>query len=210
MHPVRDTLTAAGLLALFAVAEYMSRRGVSPERTRPAVHMVGAGVAATFPLYLDLADVVVLCGVFTVFLGGTWAGGRLRSVHAVRRPTAGALVFPLGLTVAALLTWPHPAAYAYAALVLALADPAASYAGHHVRSPTWRVGGGTKSMAGSMAFFAVTLTVGLLFTLPMQTLRLLSAVAVVVAMSEGLVGYGLDNLSIPIVAGLLGRYALGL
>jgi phytol kinase len=213
MQPIRDLLTVAGLLLLFALAEHATRRGVFSETTRMAVHVMGAGVTAAFPLYLGLADVILLGMVFTAFLCGTWARDLLRSVHAVQRPTAGALVFPLGLTAAAVLTWSHPMAYSYAALVLALADPAANRAGRSLRSRSWRVAGGTKSLAGSAAFFVVSCTLGILFTARLDAMALFPAViavAPILTVSEGLVGYGLDNLVIPIVAGTLGEYVLGL
>lgn len=213
MHLVRDLLTVAGLLVLFALAEHATRRSVSSETTRMAVHVMGAGVAATFPLYLGLADVILLGIAFTAFLCGTWTCGLLRSVHAVRRPTAGALVFPLGLMAAAVLTWSHPMAFSYAALVLALADPAANRAGGSLRSPSWRVAGGTKSLAGSAAFFVVSCTLGILFTVRLDATGLLPAVvavAPILTVSEGLVGFGLDNLVIPIVAGTLAEYTFGL
>src|SRR5881275_3273428 len=58
MHPLLDALTATALLALFALAEQLRRNGVSTQGTRLVVHVVGAGVAACFPLYLGLPDVV--------------------------------------------------------------------------------------------------------------------------------------------------------
>ncbi|MDQ6885286.1 MAG: hypothetical protein M3077_13800, partial [Candidatus Dormibacteraeota bacterium] len=78
--------TAAGLLALFAATEFASRHEVRPETTRTLVHIVGAGTAALFPLYLGLTDVIVLGLAFTLVLGLTRLRGSLASVHAVGRP----------------------------------------------------------------------------------------------------------------------------
>jgi dolichol kinase len=212
MHLLLDVLTAAGLLGLFAAGQRAWRLGTPAESTRLAVHVAGASVAATFPLYLGLLDVIILGAGFTAFLTVTWARGSIGSVHGVRRPTVGALVFPIGLTATALVTWSHPAAFSFGALVLALADPAAHLAGNAARSRSWSIPGGMKSMAGSLAFLAVTLMLAFLFTWAMGTAALWPVITVSLLLTaiEGVLGYGLDNLPLPIAAALLGRYALGL
>src|SRR6202171_1026040 len=94
-------VTALALLALFAVSEVAGRRGQPPETTRRVVHVAGAGTTALFPLYLHRNEVVSLGIVFTLFLTWTRVRGSLRSVHAVARPTLGAILFPVGLVLAA-------------------------------------------------------------------------------------------------------------
>lgn len=124
--------TAAALLALFALTENAWHRGFPPDVTRRLAHVVGAGAAATFPIYLQLRNVLVLAAGFTAFLTYTWLRGSLVSIHGVTRPSAGAALFPAGLGLAALAAWDHPAAFAFAALVLAFADPAAALVGLHI------------------------------------------------------------------------------
>jgi len=199
--------TALALLGLFAASEVAGRRGVAPEITRRVVHIAGAGTAALFPFYLGLIDVVVLAVVFTLFLGWTRLRHSLQSVHAVARPTIGAVVFPIGLLLAAVVLWPHPAAFSYAALMLAGPDAAAGIVGTRFASPTWRVAGGEKSMLGSLTFFVVAFALGLVFALATGSGAIAGAAAVALAVMavEGVLGYGLDNLFIPAVAGLLGE-----
>ena len=204
--------TAVALLGLFAVSEAAGRRGVAPDNTRRLVHIVGAGTAALFPLYLGLTDVVVLAVVFTLFLGWTRLRHSLKSVHAVARPTIGAVLFPIGLLVAAVVLWPHPEAFSYAALMLAGPDAAAGIVGTRFASATWRVAGGEKSVLGSLTFFVVAFALGLAFALATGSDAIAGAAAVAVALTavEGVLGYGLDNLCIPAVAGLLGEQWLRL
>jgi len=204
--------TAVALLGLFAVSEFANRRGVAPETTRRLVHVTGAGTAALFPLYLGLPDVVVLAVVFALFLGWTRLRHSLQSVHAVSRPTIGAVVFPIGLLLAAVVLWPHPAAFSFAALMLAGPDAAAGIVGTRFASPTWRVAGGEKSVLGSLTFFVVAFALGLAFALATGSEAIAGAAAVALAVTavEAVLGYGLDNLFIPTVAGLLGEQWLRL
>jgi phytol kinase len=204
--------TTVALLILFAIAELARRRGLPTETTRRLVHVIGAGTVALFPLYLQLGEVVVLAVAFTLFLGWTRIRGSLKSVHAVARPTLGAVVFPIGLGLSAIVLWPHPAAFSYAALMLAFADPAASVIGQRWRSRSWPIPGGRKSLLGSVTFFAVAFALGIAFVLAAGTGALVGAAgaALVLAATEATLGFGLDNLAIPVVAGLLGEQWLRL
>lgn len=204
--------TALALLGLFAGSEFASRHGLPAETTRRLVHITGAGTTALFPFYLRLREVVVLAIAFTLFLGWTRLRGSLKSVHAVARPTLGAVVFPIGLLLAAVAVWPHPAAFSYAALMLAFPDPAASVLGQRFASLSWPVAGGRKSVLGSVAFFAVAFALGTAFALTAGNGAILAVAGVAAALTavEAALGYGLDNLVIPVFAGLLGEQWLRL
>ena len=205
-------VTVLALLGLFAVSEFAGRHGQPAETTRRLVHIAGAGTTALFPLYLHLNEVVALGIVFTLFLTWTRVRGSLRSVHAVARPTLGAILFPVGLVLAAVTVWSHPPAFSYAALMLALPDPAAAIVGRRFSSLRWRVPGGEKSLLGSLTFLAVAFAVGTGFALALGNGSILAAAAVAAVLTavEAALGYGLDNLPIPVVAGVLGEYWLSL
>jgi len=204
--------TTLALLGLFALSEFAGRRGLPAETTRRFVHIAGAGTTALFPFYLHLNEVVALGVVFTLFLIATRVRGSLKSVHAVPRPTVGAIVFPAGLVLAALTVWSHPAAFSYAALMLALPDPAAAVVGRRFTSARWRIPGGEKSFFGGLAFFAVAFAVGtsLAFAAGHGSILAVAAAAAVLTVIEATLGYGLDNFVIPVVGGLLGEYWLRL
>ena len=204
--------TALALLGLFALAEAARRRGLAAETTRRFVHVVGAGTTALFPFYLRLSEVVALAVAFTVILGLTRVSGWLQSVHAVDRFTLGAIAFPIGLGIAAIALWSHPAAFSYAALVLAFADPAASVVGQRLNSASWRVPGGRKSVLGSLTFFGVAVTLGIAFAwgAGTGTILAIAGAAAVLTGIEAALGFGLDNLVIPVVAGFLGEQWLRL
>jgi phytol kinase len=204
--------TAFALLGLFAVSEFARRRGLPTETTRRLVHIAGAGTTALFPFYLRLSEVVALAVVFTLFLTWTRFRGSLKSVHAVARPTVGAILFPVGLVLAAVTVWSHPAAFSYAALMLALPDPAAAVFGQRFGRLRWRIPGGEKSLYGSATFLALAFAIGMGFALAAGNGSILAvaAAAAVVTAVEAALGYGLDNLFIPVLAGLLGEYWLRL
>jgi dolichol kinase len=201
---------AAAIGALFASAEVLRRRGVSSAATRRYTHATGATIAAVLPGVLSLAEYVGLALVVAAVLAWTRTRGILRSVHGVERPTLGATLFPVGLAIAAILSWSHPAAYGLGAMTFALADPAAATIGERIPSPRWAVWRGTKSLSGSLAFVSVTLLIGYVASLwaPLGLLAI-AAVAVILGAIEGLLGFGLDNLVLPPIAVLAWRGVLG-
>ena len=197
---------------LLVAVEVGFRRGLGPETTRQIAHVAGAASVALLPLFLRLSELIVLAAFFTALLAWTRARHLLSSVHGIHRVTVGALVFPIGLLLAVVLGWRHPGAIAYAALVLGAADPAAALVGSRLKGVGWPVIGGHKTVAGSLAFAAVTVAIGLIMGVGIGDVRFAAGMgaAVVLAFIEGSLGYGLDNVPVPAVASLLGISLLGL
>jgi dolichol kinase len=178
--------------------------------TRRYTHAAGASVAALLPALLSLVETVALGAAVAAMLAWTHRHGLLRSVHGVERPTLGAALFPLGLALAAIVGWVQPASYMLGTLTFALADPAAAIVGERVRSPRWTVWGGTKSLSGSLGFVGVTVLIGLVASswAPLGLIAVV-AIAAILGVIEGLLGFGMDNLVLPPIAVLAWRAALG-
>jgi hypothetical protein len=211
VHVVELAVVVTAISALFASAEVLRRRGVSTAATRRYTHTAGATIASLLPAFLSLAEYLGLALVVAAVLWWTRTRGKLRSVHGVERPTLGAALFPLGLALAAVIGWEQPAAYGLGAMTFALADPAAAMIGDRVRSWRWAVWRGTKSLGGSLTFVGVTLLIGVLAAAgwPVGVGAILAA-AIFLALVEGSLGFGLDNLALPPLAVLTWRAVLGL
>jgi phytol kinase len=212
VRPIAVLITAFAQSCLLVAVEIAFRRGLGPEVTRQIAHVAGAASVAVLPLFLRLSEIVVIAVFFTGVLVWTRARHLLSGVHGVHRVTVGALVFPAGLLLAVLLGWEHRGAIAYAALVVAIADPAAAIVGRRFRSMGWSVIGGEKTLAGSLAFAMVSVAIGLVIGAGAGEVRILATfgAALVLALVEGSLGYGLDNIPVPAVASLLGISVLGL
>jgi dolichol kinase len=170
--------------------------------------VAGAASVAILPFVLGLEEIAALAIFFTAVLALTRARNVLGSIHGVDRTSVGPIVFPAGLLLAVVIAWQHPAAIAYAALVLAIADPIAAIAGKRFGGPGWRAVGARKTLAGSVAFAIVAFAVGISLGLAAREIQVFiaaaAAAAVVVAIAEAGIGYGLDNLLVPVVASTIG------
>jgi phytol kinase len=188
------TLVLVGIMALLEVA--VRRLGAGAEATRRVAHVVACLYGLFSHAVLPLGLFVVACSVFVLALLASRRLSVLRAVHTTRRRSLGEVYLPAGIIIAALAATLAPdddRVFLAAMLVLALADVAAGVVGDLLRSPS-------KTRLGSLAFLVVTLAV----TLACGFTPLLCAlVAVAATVTERVSSRGTDNLTVPLVTGLL-------
>ena len=211
---------SAAFLSLFAAAEILYRRWhVQAEHTRKLVHAGTGLLTLLFPLLLNSHwQVLFLCGSFALILLITQRTGLLPSIHAIRRTSHGSICYP---TVVYLVFGAYEWASAHSTgnisallyfyipiLIMALCDPAAALIGR--KWPVWkfRVGAGTKSLAGSAAFFVSAFSLAAMLLLvfpssdwaPSRMLAHALTLGAVTCATEAFTPNGFDNLTIPIAA----------
>ena len=201
---VRDALAVAAFgavfLGLLAAAEASSRRWkLAPELARKSAHVSCGVVAAALPIFMSFLAVAVLALLFVPFMLVSRRLDLFPAVHAVERSTLGETYFPLGVCAVA-LAFPHLGAYAYGILVMALADAAAGVAGERYGRRAYKLFTAWKTYVGSGAFLAVTLV---LTVVAMGPTPAAVGVAAALALLEGSLGGGTDNVVVPVAAAAL-------
>jgi phytol kinase len=216
---LRFVLLSLAFLALFGTAEVLYHYAKwKAEHSRKFVH-VGTGLLTLlFPVMLRSHwEVLLLCASFAVILIASKKWGFLPSINGIQRTSHGSICYPIAVWLSFWLyehvswqsSWPVPAVmYFYIPLlIMALCDPAAALVGRRWPIRKFQVGSGTKSVAGMLTFFvvAIVLTFGLLwFTPSHMPFGQIAIIAVVLgfttSLTEAFTPYGLDNLTIPIVA----------
>ena len=190
-----------GLGGLVGISELLRARGWRPTTTRRGVHVgVGLFVVGAPLLFSAPGPVYALASVFVVInavaRGGNWWPG----IHAARSNSWGTVAMPLVLLLALASTWSVGADRIYllqgAFLVLAVADPLASWGGEKIDGREWIPGA---TVSGSVLFFgaAFFLTAGILLTAGewsvARTVAAAIAVAVVTTAIEAIGRHGWDN-----------------
>jgi phytol kinase len=203
---LRMLLVGGAYLAMFALGEVLFRRSAAPETTRKLDHAAAGGIALALPLLFDSPwPVIALAVPFVAFLLGTRLLGWLGSVHRIGRQSAGAFLYPAAVAAVFVLAADDYPTYAIAIVALALGDPAAEVAGRRWGVRPYVVWGQAKTWEGSLATLTVTgataATILLLAgaTLP-EALATAAFTGIVVALVEGALPWGLDNLGIPLAA----------
>ncbi|HEU0091996.1 MAG TPA: hypothetical protein VFS78_07790, partial [Vicinamibacteria bacterium] len=173
-------------------------------------HVLMGLTASAFPwLFCDGRSVLLLCALFAVVLGASLAFSGLPSIHRVDRRTAGALWFPLGVAWVFLAAHGRSDLYLMAMLVLTFADPAAAMVGRARGTHRLHLGGGAKTLEGSLAFFLVAsecLLVAVCLTTPLhpgESFVRAIAIAALLTAVELLSPAGSDNFLVPVAGFLL-------
>lgn len=216
---MKELIILSGLfLALFTLAELLYHKaGAHPEHTRKLVHIGTGLLTMLFPVMLDSHyQVMLLCGLFAIILIISQQTNLLPSINKITRMSYGSLAFPIAVWMIFYVNKYmefngnmklEPMLYYYVPLLtMTLADPAAALVGRKWPIDKWMVGRGTKSLGGSIAFVlaAFILNCGLFiyhqdWSISI-TLIAAASIALTACVAEFITPFGLDNITIPIVA----------
>lgn len=217
-------LAALTVASIYTAVDGFSRLGVlSGENGRKAIHISVGVWAATFPLFMNRTEIFVFHGMFFVgIVSLSIASDFVRNYHIaqqyrigrfmaslferyedVSRWTIGQFLYPLSLMLVVFI-YDDLAVYSFAVLLLALGDGFAAVIGKPFGRIIYFVPGGKKSLLGSFTFFAIALTLLIVYTLMHGTGDVLAPALVVVyafvlTLAEGLVAGGFDNLTVPVL-----------
>jgi len=206
------TVFFAGLIALVATAEWLTRRrGWPAESARKSVHLLtGLLVLPTPYLFHSPVPLWLLAALFVAINVLTLSGRHLSTLAAGRERSLGTVFFPTVYAVLLWIFWNEKPALVVAMAALGVADMIAAAVGRSVAKPhRIQISPEAKSVEGSAAMFSATavLTFFGLLLLP-DSPSLPFAVLLWAALSIGLcataaevVSYrGSDNLTVPLVA----------
>lgn len=198
---------AAAYLVMFAAGEIARRRGgARADLTRRFGHVAAGGIALVLPfLFAGPEPVIALAASFLVFLVVTLRAGWLGSIHGIERRSGGAFLYPVAVATAFVLAAGDYPRYAIAVLALGIGDAAGGIVGARWGRHPYTAWGQPKTWEGSLAVLAtlvVVSTAGLMIGGRSFADAALTGlfVGVVVALVEGALPWGLDNLGIPIAA----------
>jgi phytol kinase len=212
------------MAAVLALALLVRRRWPEQrEWSRKLVHMgTGPVVLLAWALQIERGIALPVAAAVTVLTALNHRFRLLPAVEDVGRPSYGTVAYGASITLLLALFWPaQGGAVAAGVLVMAFGDGLAGLLGPLVRSPSWSLWGQRKSLVGTGAMaIASAVVLGLLWFLqgpagavsglaewaaagaPQAAASILVLTALAVGL-EQLSAYGLDNLSVPLVVGLL-------
>lgn len=208
---VAESLKALGAVVgiggLLALAEGLRGQGMGTRSTRRIVHIgVCLGVAASPCLFARPLPVYVLAAVFAILNAVAWSCDWWAGLHAARPDSWGTLTLAVSVLVALGMTWSIAPdrlfAFHEAYLVLAVAEPAASWIGERACDQCGLASEATVS--GSLTFAGLTLGLSMLVLVPGTLLppktvlgAAIGATLIAVAV-EAISRRGWDNLFIPL------------
>jgi phytol kinase len=206
------------VFSVVGVAEGLRRwPGYPVEFTRKLIH-VGVGMWAYGTVLLfdssTLAAVPPLS--FVVINAFSYRRGMFGAMETGEKGQLGTVYFPVSFTFIILLLWHRPQLMVASLMPLTWGDALAAMLGRRIGQRTYTVAGSTRSLEGSVVFFAVSWVATLLplVVLGLETYDAIAAVgaagltALGATVVEGASPWGIDNLSVPAISALLLLLAL--
>lgn len=165
-------------------------------------HFVSSILFISTALILFPAGSIIIGILFTIAVAIARLIPVLHHPWDVHRKSYGILLFPLGMMLPLLfITQAHQYEYITGMIILGIADPAANYIGKKYGKHPYFVFKNKKSLEGSLAFFIVTISILILFSMFISPLPLLfiAATAVILTIAEAVFIFGFDNLLLPLI-----------
>ena len=200
------------LLVLIGISEFLYRVFKLPaETSRKFLHVSGGLTCLLLPSFFSSHWwILALTSSAFLLLLSTFLMHTLQSVHKTKRNSIGSIIFPIPVYCCFLAaeTLHNNLCFYLPISLLAIADTSAEIAGTRWGHLTKQFFNGQKTLAGSTAFFGSALFICLgwlwYYNLPLQDIILGTiAIAIAASLAELVTLKGWDNLTIPIVAGII-------
>lgn len=193
---------SASTVFLLGVELTKRKLSLSPNYTRRVSHTGAALIAAVSPYFIDKKIIVFACLGFALVMFLSRKASFFSSIHAVKRNTFGEVFLPLGEAFSAAIFLPQAIiAFQYGILVTGLSDAFAGFVGEKYGRHEINIFNNKKSLEGSLAFFLTTIFITFLIA-PILGFHLV-LIPLALTLIELLLGYGMDNLAIPIIGSFL-------
>ena len=187
--------------SFFSLEVLKRKKILSSDMTRRIIHIGAAIIAYTFPLYLNLSQVLIMCFIILAMMVFSKHTSLLSHIHKVSRRTWGEIFYPLGMMVAAISFLPNNIDYfRIVILVLGISDLCANIIGTYWGSRSFDIFKCKKTIEGATAFFVSSLIILLIFHINPFIAIFISLIA---STTEFFSPYGSDNLTVPIIVSVL-------
>lgn len=207
-------IAAAYIFGLIGLAELLRRRrGLSSDFTRKVIH-IGVGMLSWALPFLFNEPWLFLIGClsFAVLTLLDWHFGFFEAMASSNRSNLGTVYFPLVAAVIVYLFWDYPPLMVAALMPMTWGDGLAPVIGKKFGHHHYHIHGTTRTIEGSLGFFAAALIAtwlalwvmpGLPTLTPMQALFPALIVSVLTTLVEAVSIWGLDNITVTATAAII-------
>lgn len=188
---------------LLVLVEVLKRKSfISNDLSRRLAHIGAGAINIVAPLFVSHVAIIMV----NVLFAGLLLVGRntdyFSSIKTTNRKTYGDVYFPLGIIVAAVVLLPEDiTAFQYGVAIMGISDALAGFVGERWGRKTVSILNNPKTLLGALVFYVSSLVIT--FILVPQFLPVVFILPLILTIVEFFLVFGLDNLILPIVAGLL-------
>ncbi|MEM7028021.1 MAG: phosphatidate cytidylyltransferase [Chloroflexota bacterium] len=206
------------VFAAIGMAELLRHvRHAGPDFTRKFVHIaVGMWALGTVFLFENRWFAIIPPATFIVLNYISYRQNIFKAMEDADKTNLGTVYFPFAFCIVILTLWDHPQLVVAVLMPLTWGDAMAAVFGKMYRQIPYAVFGQSRTVAGSISMFvfsglSVYLTL-LLISPAVDSLRGLGIAAITAlgaTITEALSPWGIDNLTIPLVSGVVLYFFLG-
>ena len=188
---------------LLVLVEVLKRKSfISNDLSRRLAHIGAGAINIVAPLFVSHVAIIIV----NVLFAGLLLVGRntdyFSSIQTTNRKTYGDVYFPLGIIVAAVVLLPeNVTAFQYGVAIMGISDAFAGFVGERWGRKAVSIFNNPKTLLGALVFYVSSLVITLI--LVPQFLPVVFILPLILTIVEFFLVFGLDNLILPIVAGLL-------
>ena len=198
------------IIFLILISELGYKRKIlSAPSNRIIIHLfTGLAVSASPFLFSNNIQPIILAFLFFLINLISYNNNNLKSFHDIGRESLGTIYFPLSFIIISGPFWDYSYQIAASFIILAVADPLASFVGNRKKvTHKYKIAGDIKSIEGSVIMFTTTLVLITLFSdfifIDFNILNTIIAIiicSIAITFAESISSKGSDNLTIPITA----------
>lgn len=178
------------------------------ETSRKLIHITAGITVAFLPYVLSFQEIIYLSLLFVLLMTISRQKNLFSSIHSVSRYTYGEIYFPAAVCIMAAF-FPTKLLFGYGILIMSISDGLASLVGQRLGKRNYKFFNANKSYLGSFVFFLSSIAIGfmvfLVAGLPINILSIsfIFIFAIILTAAEASLSFGLDNLILPPLAGML-------
>jgi len=207
----------AYVFAVILIGELVRRSGKgTQEFTRKFIHIgVGMWVVGTVLLFKTWYYALIPPATFVLINAASYFLGMIKAMETEDKGNLGTIYFPIAFAALIYYFWSQPVLMVASLMPMTWGDALAAIVGRRYGHYRYRIGGRTRSLEGSLAmlFWSWVSTSLALFAMPylvgkppinwLVALAYGAAVALACTVVEALSPWGIDNLTVPAMAGLI-------
>ncbi|MDP3989360.1 MAG: hypothetical protein Q8P93_03945 [bacterium] len=188
---------------LLTIVEVLKRKSlISNDLSRRLAHIGAGAINLVAPFFVPHVAIIIVNLIFTGLLLAGRNTDFFSSIQTTNRKTYGDVYFPLGIIAAALVLLPNDVtAFQYGVAIMGFSDALAGFIGERWGQKTISIFNNPKTLTGAIVFYVSSLIITLIFS-PQPSI-LVFALPLALTAIEFIFVFGLDNLILPIVSGLL-------
>lgn len=195
------------IILVFVLSKFMTKKG--EEASRKFIHILLSNIWIIYCIFIDILWVAaILPAVFIVINSLSYKFKIFKTMEREQNDGFGTIYYAISILLVTIFSYlqADPMIGAAGMLIMGYGDGLAAVVGKRFRSKEYKIFGATKTIAGSITMYVVSLIISCIvfYIMGMEYFIIKAFItAIIAALLEAVSVKGLDNISVPIMVTVL-------